>query len=91
VGDNGPHAQLVLVGQQGDALMLQQIDARRPARALRHMGQQARVLDLDMPCNACAPALQARERRAEVPSHHIQQMRLQLRVQPFMLLFEIRG
>ena len=87
--DDGLHALLVLVGQQGDALMLQQVHARGPARALWHMGQQAGVLDLGMPVQVAPPLLQALQCAGEITTHDIQQMGMQLRVQPLMLLFEI--
>ena len=55
---DGLHTLPVFLGQQGDALMLQQVHARRPARTRGHMGQQAGVLDGDVFLQAEVPLLQ---------------------------------
>ena len=53
------------------------------------MGQQAGVLDLGMPSRSRRHLLQALQCAGEITTHDIQQMGMQLRVQPLMLLFEI--
>ena len=83
------HALQVLVGQQGDALVLQQVDARGPAGALGHVGQQAVVLDLDVLGQFLAPAAQALQRGVEVAAHDVQQVGVQQRIQPLVLALEI--
>ncbi len=61
----------VFVGQQGDALVLQQVQPRRPARTFGQVRQQAVVLDVDVARQRPASALPLRARALEVAAPHV--------------------